>query len=109
MCWDSLQVRYIAKELEKSPAKDSLISSQKSSLESKDSLIVVQDSIILNQESIIVNDSLTINNQNQMIDNYKENEVIITDELIRQKSINKWTKRGGVTALLIGLGIAIFK
>lgn len=61
-CFDSLQVRYVAKEIHQSPIKDSIIQEQKGKIESLEEITEIQDDVISKKDTLISNKDVEIKN-----------------------------------------------
>jgi len=96
-CFDSLQVRYIAKEIHNSPLKDSLVESQSKEIDNLNDIIIHQDTIISAQKRVIKNDSISKTNFKAVLSNEKE----LCDILVQQE--RKKAKKTRLIAILEGV------
>ena len=86
-CFDNLQVRFIAMEVNNSPIKDTIIDSLETRLNILDSRIAVKDSIIKINSIVRVNDSTVIANNERSKSITKDLNDIELDE---EKDKRKW-------------------
>lgn len=100
-CFDSLQIRYVAKVVYQAPIKDSINTEQKTEIENLNKQIDNKNTIIEVQETVIENDSLIINKLEQSIVNEKDlGNLKVSQEKHKSKKIKLVAIGEGLVILL---------
>jgi len=87
-CFDSSQVRFIAREIHQSPIKDSLIKEQDSKISNLSQKNLIKDKIIDSQNHIIENDSLAMSLMRENLElKDEESELKVKQEKIKSKKL----------------------